>query len=183
MATPGIAFSILSRASRSLAHGSARQITRVVAGQPARPVFPATNRNGRTSPINFRTYSVAPIPNPSKIYTFADVQSFISFPSPDRVLIDTREPHELKSTGTIPSSINIPVTTQPDAFFITEEEFEDRFGVERPTKETEVVFYCRAGVRSKAAAELARQAGWQKVSEYSGSWLDWEKNGGQVEGV
>lgn len=101
---------------------------------------------------------------------------------PERILIDTREPAELQATGTIPGALNIPVTTQPDAFFITAEEFEDRFGFERPAKEQEVVFYCRSGVRSRAAAELARQAGWGKIAEYQGSWLDWEKNGGAKEG-
>ncbi len=44
------------------------------------------------------------------------------------------------------------------------------------------MFYCRAGVRSRAAAGLAKQAGWENVSEYAGSWLDWEKNGGEREG-
>ena len=97
-------------------------------------------------------------------------------------MIDTREPSELQTTGKIPGSLNIPVTSKPDSWFITAEEFEDRFGFERPGKETEVVFYCKSGVRSKAAAELARQAGWQKVGEYQGSWLDWEKNGGEREG-
>jgi rhodanese-related sulfurtransferase len=74
------------------------------------------------------------------------------------------------------------VTSKPDSWFITEEEFEDRFGFERPGKEKEVVFYCKAGVRSRTAAELARQGGWENVSEYPGSWLDWEKNGGEREG-
>jgi rhodanese-related sulfurtransferase len=44
------------------------------------------------------------------------------------------------------------------------------------------VFFCKAGVRSKAAAELARQAGWGKTGEYKGSWLDWEGKGGEKEG-
>jgi 3-mercaptopyruvate sulfurtransferase SseA len=83
---------------------------------------------------------------------------------------------------TIPTSVNIPVTSSPDAFFITPEEFEERFGFERPEKEDEVVFYCKAGVRSRAAAELARQAGWRTVSEYPGSWMDWENNSGAREG-
>lgn len=43
------------------------------------------------------------------------------------------------------------------------------------------MFYCKAGVRSRAAAGLARQGGWKRVGEYSGSWLDWEKRGGEVE--
>lgn len=38
-------------------------------------------------------------------------------------------------------------------------------------------------MRSRAAAELARQAGWNKVSEYPGSWLDWTKNEGATESV
>lgn len=44
----------------------------------------------------------------------------------------------------------------------------------------EVVFYCKSGVRSRAAAELARQAGYECVGEYPGSWLDWVKKGGEV---
>jgi rhodanese-related sulfurtransferase len=110
------------------------------------------------------------------------MKAFSEKPDPNRILIDTREPAELQTTGTIPSSLNIPVTSQPDAFFITAEEFEDRFGFERPGKEQEVVFYCRSGVRSRAAAELARQAGWKEVGEYPGSWMDWEGNGGVKEG-
>ena len=111
------------------------------------------------------------------------IQAHLKTPSPDRILIDTREPHELQTTGTIPGSINIPISSKPDSFHISEEEFEDRFGFERPSKETEIVVYCKAGVRSRAAAELARQQGWVSVGEYEGSWLDWEKNGGETEGV
>jgi rhodanese-related sulfurtransferase len=78
--------------------------------------------------------------------------------------------------------VNIPITTSPDAFFISAEEFEDRFGFERPGTEKEVVFYCRSGVRSRAAAELARQAGWGAVGEYPGSWTEWAEKGGVKEG-
>lgn len=59
-------------------------------------------------------------------------------------------------------------------------EFEDRFGFEKPSADKEVVFYCKSGVRSSAAAQLAQQLGYQKVAEYRGSWLDWEKNGGEA---
>lgn len=88
----------------------------------------------------------------------------------------------MKSSGTIPGALNIPVGSQADSWFITPEEFEDRYGFERPGKDVEVVFFCKAGVRSKAAAELARQAGWGKIGEYKGSWLDWEGKGGKIEG-
>lgn len=42
-----------------------------------------------------------------------------------------------------------------------------------------MVFYCKAGVRSRAAAEMARMAGWEKVGEYSGSWDEWVAKGGE----
>jgi len=70
------------------------------------------------------------------------------------------------------------VKTSPDAMFLPEEEFEDRFGFEKPSMDKEVVFYCKSGVRSSAAAQLAQQQGYKNVSEYRGSWLDWEKHGG-----
>jgi rhodanese-related sulfurtransferase len=73
------------------------------------------------------------------------------------------------------------VTSAPDSFHISADEFEDRFGFPRPDPHGEVVFYCRAGVRSRAAAGLAQDAGWTNVGEYPGSWLDWEGRGGEVE--
>jgi len=97
------------------------------------------------------------------------------------VLADVREPSELQQTGRIPGAVNIPITTSPDSFHITEDEFEDRFGYPRPTKGSELVIYCKAGVRGKAAATLAKEAGWTNVGEYPGSWLDWAEKGGKVE--
>lgn len=60
-------------------------------------------------------------------------------------------------------------------------EFEDKFGFEKPKAEQELIFYCKAGVRSSAAAQLAQQVGYQNVGEYRGSWLDWQKQGGRKE--
>ena len=94
---------------------------------------------------------------------------------------DTREPSELQQTGHIPGAVNIPISSAPDSFHIAEDEFEDRFGYARPDKDAELVFYCKAGVRSRAAAGLAREAGWTKVGEYPGSWLDWAERGGEAQ--
>lgn len=62
-------------------------------------------------------------------------------------------------------------------------EFEQRHGFRRPPKDARLMLYCKAGVRSKAAAGLARHAGWAAVDEYPGSWNDWEANRGPVERV
>lgn len=92
---------------------------------------------------------------------------------------DVREPSEY-AAGYIPSALNIPISSQPDALLLPAHEFEERFEFPKPTAEQEVVFYCKAGIRSNAAVRLAMQAGWKSVGEYRGSWMDWEKNGGAV---
>ncbi|EXJ54111.1 hypothetical protein A1O7_09448 [Cladophialophora yegresii CBS 114405] len=123
-------------------------------------------------------------PQQSRLYTFDDVQSLSSAPSPNRILIDVREPNELQATGKIPNSKNLPITSAADGFFLPAEEFEERFGFEKPGKEDEVIFYCKAGVRSRAAARLAGQAGFGgTVGEFPGSWVEWSEKGGEVERV
>ncbi|KAJ5246064.1 hypothetical protein N7468_001047 [Penicillium chermesinum] len=101
------------------------------------------------------------------------------------IFIDVREPAELKGTGVIPSAINIPLASQADAIFLTDDEFETRFGFPKPPMEgdSQLVFYCKAGVRAETAAQMAVQAGYdpERVAVYYGSWLDWAKNGGKVE--
>jgi len=108
---------------------------------------------------------------------------FPTYPTHDLFLppTDVREPAELAETGRIPGAVNIPIKTAPDSFHIAADEFEDRFGYPRPPKDADVIFYCRSGVRSRAAAGLAKEAGWSRVAEYPGSWLDWSAKGGKVE--
>jgi rhodanese-related sulfurtransferase len=70
----------------------------------------------------------------------------------------------------------MPITTSPEGLFLSETDFEERFGFPKPAHDAEVVFYCKSGVRSKGAATLAEQAGFKNVGEYRGSWLDWARN-------
>lgn len=125
--------------------------------------------------------SEADIASDIKPYDFSSISELVANPDPSVMIIDVREPGELQQSGRVPGAQNLPINSSADGLFLPAEEFEDRFGFEKPTADTEVVFYCKAGVRSRAAARVARMAGWQKVGEYPGSWLDWEKNGGQVE--
>ncbi|PCH04638.1 Hypothetical protein PENO1_026440 [Penicillium occitanis (nom. inval.)] len=107
------------------------------------------------------------------------------------ILIDVREPAELAATGIIPGAVSIPLASQPDAYFLPAEEFETRFGYAKPSAEAaaegqgkkEIVFYCKAGVRAQAAAQLAVLAGFDPdtLGVYHGSWLDWSSKGGKVE--
>ncbi|KAL4922730.1 Rhodanese-like domain-containing protein [Aspergillus aurantiobrunneus] len=114
-----------------------------------------------------------------------------STPQKHLILVDVREPAELTSTGIIPSAVAVPLASQPDALFLTPDEFETRFGYPKPGVVSDadanaggdIVFYCKAGVRARAAAQLAVQAGYEpeRIGVYDGSWLDWEKHGGRVE--
>lgn len=109
------------------------------------------------------------------------MSNFAISPSPSRILIDVREPSEIRSTGHIPGAKNIPMTSAPDGLFLPAEDFEEKFGWSKPKSDDELVFYCKAGVRSRAAAGMARMAGWKKIAEYPGSWLDWVEQGGKIE--
>lgn len=167
-----------SAATAALRSNVCRQCRQVAARQFSQP---ALRRNvlKPTSPIAKPAFT--PIRHhsapgtKSKVYDYAQVKEISSKPSAERILIDVREPSEYES-GYIPSAINLPIKSQPDALFLPAEEFEDRFGFEKPKAEQELVFYCKSGVRSSAAAQFAQQVGFGNVAEYRGSWLDWEKN-------
>ncbi|OTA97265.1 hypothetical protein M434DRAFT_391979 [Hypoxylon sp. CO27-5] len=141
----------------------------------------------RTTPATIRWSSDSAAA--SKIWSFEEIDKAISpdspgsKPKPKVTIIDTREPSELSQTGRIPGALNIPIVSAPDSFHIGADEFRDRYGFERPDPEEdgEIVFYCKAGVRSRAAAEIAKAAGYKNVGEYPGSWLDWVEKGGKVE--
>ncbi|KAJ5278901.1 hypothetical protein N7478_004273 [Penicillium angulare] len=130
-------------------------------------------------------------PQPWRKWGFEEINTVLpssssSDPSHNPViLIDVREPAELNGTGIIPSAINIPLASQPDALYLEADEFETRFGFPKPVieKDQQIVFYCKAGVRAEAAAQLAVAAGYDAdaIGIYYGSWLDWAKNGGRVE--
>ncbi|KAI1470460.1 Rhodanese-like protein [Daldinia caldariorum] len=123
----------------------------------------------------------------SKIWSFEQIQAATTSSSPKVTIIDVREPTELVATGRIPGALNVPIGSAPDSFHIPAAEFAARYGFERPPSADgaagagEVVFYCKAGVRSRAAAQIARDAGWKNVGEYPGSWLDWVAKGGKIE--
>ncbi|KAI5261400.1 hypothetical protein E4T47_09437 [Aureobasidium subglaciale] len=143
------------------------------------PKLQSTIRRPATCLLHQRFHSTEGKPD-TKVWDFESIKQLSEQPDSSRVLIDVREPAEY-SAGFIPSAINIPVGSAPDALFMPAHEFEDKFGFEKPTADQELVFYCKAGVRSSAAAGLARQVGYQKVGEYRGSWLEWSKKGGRAE--
>ncbi|KAJ9486274.1 hypothetical protein VN97_g7048 [Penicillium thymicola] len=126
---------------------------------------------------------------------FEDINAALPTSTPDSpthkpiILVDVREPAELKGTGIIPTAVCVPMASQGDAWYLTPDEFETRFGFAKPDpaegegEPAQMVFYCKAGVRAVAAAQMAVQAGYDpaNVGVYYGSWLDWERHGGKAE--
>lgn len=121
----------------------------------------------------------------SRIWSFGEVKKVVDGgeSASKVVIVDVREPGEIQSTGKIPGAINIPITSAAQSFHVPEADFEHVYGFERPSRDSTLLFYCKAGVRAKSAAGLAKHAGYESVGEYPGSWLEWEANGGPVERV
>ncbi|XP_043655785.1 rhodanese domain-containing protein CG4456 [Drosophila teissieri] len=97
---------------------------------------------------------------------------------PQKVLIDVREPEELKETGQIPASINIPLGVVSQELAASEQLFKSKYGREKPKPDTEIIFHCKIGKRSLKAAEAAAALGFKNVKNYQGSWLDWAEREG-----
>ena len=105
-------------------------------------------------------------------------------------LIDVREPDEVIQ-GSIPSSVNLPLSQMPSVWHTPAEEWQPKFGWPKPKPSQEIVFYCRSGKRSASASDIAQKNGFTKyvflsnsstlvffnptysVFNYEGSWLDW----------
>lgn len=92
------------------------------------------------------------------------------------LLIDVREPLELKESGTLPGSINIPLSQVENALKSTSpEEFLKTYERPKPAQNFALVFSCRSGKRSTTAAQTAIKLGYTNVQNYTGGWLNWEE--------
>ena len=85
-----------------------------------------------------------------------------------RQLIDVRTPQEYE-THRIPNAKNINFGSP-----------EFRQQIEQLDKTKPVLIYCRSGVRSKAAMEIFREAGFQTVYELDGGIQAWINSGRSV---
>ncbi|KAE9410823.1 Rhodanese-like protein [Gymnopus androsaceus JB14] len=112
------------------------------------------------------------------IIKFEDLKPKTENPTPNTWLIDVREPDEVMQ-GMIPSAVNIPLTILPESLTASREKFREQFGFEKPSRNEEVTFYCRSGVRSTSACDIAKRNGYTNILNYKGSWLEWVKETGK----
>lgn len=74
--------------------------------------------------------------------------------------------------GSIPASVNLPLSNLEKAFDMDSSDFMRAYGFRKPDKSTPLIFFCKAGVRSSSAMSLAKGKGYAKVRNYPGSYAD-----------
>ncbi|XP_025831998.1 rhodanese domain-containing protein CG4456-like isoform X3 [Agrilus planipennis] len=95
------------------------------------------------------------------IATFKEVKEATN--NPNIIVIDVREPSELKQTGVIPGSINIPLNQLVKVFkTMNEEQFKKSFGRPKPSFDFPIIFTCKSGNRAGKATEQIRGLGYKK---------------------
>lgn len=76
-----------------------------------------------------------------------------------------REPDEVIQ-GSIPSSVNLPLSELPASLKLGDFTFERKYGFKKPTEEQEIIFYCRSGKRSASASDVAKRNGYKKCVNF-----------------
>ncbi|TIB42352.1 hypothetical protein E3P86_00388 [Wallemia ichthyophaga] len=110
---------------------------------------------------------------------YKDIKPLTKAPTEDRVLIDVREPNEVIQ-GSIPSSVNLPLSNFEHALDLDDAEFKHNYGFNKPSDgiddKRNFIFYCRSGKRSATACDLAFRRGIKNINNYQGSYIDWLAN-------
>jgi len=110
----------------------------------------------------------------SNMATFEELKKLTE--DKNETIVDVREPRELEESGVIPSSINIPLGTIENTFNMSSEDFNEKFGRPKPNLNDSITVSCKMGGRSAKAQILLRGLGYTNVKNYSGGWMEWEKN-------
>jgi len=113
----------------------------------------------------------------ARVLTYEELKPKTQQPSLDKYLIDVREPDEVLQ-GSIPSSVNLPLSVLPNSLHLDPASFKEKFGFDKPQRDQELVFYCRSGKRSASACDIAKRNGFTNIANYEGSWLDWTSREG-----
>ncbi|KRZ78213.1 Thiosulfate sulfurtransferase/rhodanese-like domain-containing protein 3 [Trichinella papuae] len=94
----------------------------------------------------------------------------------DVLIIDVRDPEEIKKQGKIEGSYNIPLGQLSEALKLTPEAFRKQYHFEKPTKyDANIVFHGLSHIKSTAALEIAHKYGYKKSRHYPAGWEEWSK--------
>ncbi|KRZ32583.1 Thiosulfate sulfurtransferase/rhodanese-like domain-containing protein 3, partial [Trichinella pseudospiralis] len=94
----------------------------------------------------------------------------------DVLIIDVRDPEEIKKQGKIEGSYNVPLGQLSEALKLTPEAFRKQYHFEKPTKyDANIVFHGLSHIKSTAALEIAHKYGYKKSRHYPAGWEEWSK--------
>ena len=86
------------------------------------------------------------------------------------LLIDVREPDEVMY-GSIPSSVNLPLSQLEKAMKLEDGRFQKQFAFAKPSKSQDIIVYCKAGVRAGSAIKYLQEKGYKKCARHAQSEL------------
>lgn len=104
-----------------------------------------------------------------RLVNAAETKTLLEQPPEGLVILDVRAPDET-SAGRLPGATVIN---------IYEASFADE--VLALDKSVPYLVYCKAGSRSRSAAEFMAANGFTDVADFGGGWLEWSATGGSVE--
>lgn len=91
------------------------------------------------------------------------------------LIIDVREQNEIDETGKLPGSIHIPMGDVSNVLqTLSEKDFKEKYGKEKPVKDTKIILSCRSGKRSAMVQSEILHLGYTNAYNYVGGWSDWE---------
>ncbi|ORY89109.1 Rhodanese-like domain-containing protein [Leucosporidium creatinivorum] len=108
----------------------------------------------------------------AKTVDYKEIKQLSEQPDEESLILDVREPNDFEA-GHIPGAINLPASTFEQDLGRDEVDFVRRHGFPKPSTTQKVILYCRSGRRSNIALEICKGAGYERVRNYPGSWLEW----------
>lgn len=132
------------------------------------------------TPVTFST--IASSPARSNVAQKEDVLEAMG--RDDALILDSRTPDEYHGrtaaharNGHIPGARNVDwqrhIVDQSDPRFLPTEELAELYRKIGATKDSEIVTYCRTASRSAHTYFVLRLLGFERVRNYSGSWMEW----------
>ncbi|XP_043915435.1 thiosulfate:glutathione sulfurtransferase [Protopterus annectens] len=87
-------------------------------------------------------------------------------------IFDVRTEAEVEM-GTIPNSINIPVDEIEAALKRDDADFKQKYKINKPKLEDNIVFYCQMGRRGARSTDIAQSLGYKNAHNLAGGFQEW----------
>ena len=65
-------------------------------------------------------------------------------------------------------------------FQLSNADFKEQYGLDKPLKSVNIVVLCYSGVRASKAAKHLKKLGYSQIKVYLGSFSDWVVRGGTI---